>query len=89
MMCFPQVMFSCVPAVALVWVLQVVGYPNLDFSYILAVVQIFFPPHDRFSVPGTIHVTVFLYEASTFCIYPLLLSSLVYRIWIVVDKQTL
>jgi hypothetical protein len=40
-MCFPQVMFSRVPAVALVCVLQVVKYPSVDFSYILAVVQIF------------------------------------------------
>lgn len=59
-MCFPQVMFSYVPVVALVWVLQVVGYPSVDFSYILTEVQIFSPPNDQFPVPGTIHLTVFL-----------------------------
>jgi hypothetical protein len=48
------------PVVALGWVLQVVGYPSVDFSYILTVVQIFFPQNDQFSVPGTIHLTVFL-----------------------------
>ena len=59
-MCFPQVVFSYVPVVALFWVLQVVGYPSVDFSYILTEVQIFSPPNDQFPVPGTIHLTVFL-----------------------------
>lgn len=92
-MCFPQEMLLCMPALALVRVLQVVGYPKVDFSYILtAVLIVIFPKWLVFSICNNLFNSIshfsFL-KKSTFCIYPFLLSLLISKMQIVLDRQTL